>query len=139
MITRIWNALIVPKDDRSRKLLTEVKDLNGKECSFRPMDTIFGKIYILMGVLSCTTEKHLLLDDMVLGGTRMTTWNNNTKLANHTDMVMVVLTGKHSVYIFLIFVTCLKNNFLIKQKCIVTSGFESSISTNHFMDGPHRK
>ena len=28
----------------------------------------------------------------------MTNWNNNTKLANHTDMVKVVLTGKeHSV------------------------------------------
>ena len=31
---------------------------------------------------------------MVLEAARMTKWNNNTNLANHTDMVKVVLTGK---------------------------------------------
>ena len=35
-ITRIGNALLVPKDDRTRKLLTEMKYLNGKTCSFQP-------------------------------------------------------------------------------------------------------
>ena len=34
-ITWTWNALLVPNDDRSRKLLVEVKDFNGKECSLR--------------------------------------------------------------------------------------------------------
>ena len=93
-ITRTGNALFVPKDDRSRKLLTEVKDLNGKECSFPPMDTMFKKTYILMGVPSYITEELLLQDGMVLEDTRMTNWNNNTKLANRTDMVKVALTSK---------------------------------------------
>ena len=35
-ITRTGNALLVPKDDRSRKLLTEVKDLNGKSAPSDP-------------------------------------------------------------------------------------------------------
>ena len=62
------------------------------------MDTMFKKTYILMGVPSCITEELLLQDDMVLEATRMTQWNNNTKLANHTVMEKVVLTGKeHSV------------------------------------------
>ena len=65
-ITRTGNALLAPKDDRSRKLLTEVKDLKGKQCSFRPMDTMFRKTYILMEVPSCITEELLLQDDMVL-------------------------------------------------------------------------
>ena len=82
-ITRTGNALLVPKDERSRKLLTEV----GKECSFQPMNTMFRETYILMGVPSCITEELLLQDDMVLEATWMTKWNNNRKLANHTDMV----------------------------------------------------
>ena len=36
----------------------------------------------------------LLHDDMVPEATRMTKWNNNTKLENHADMVYVVMTGK---------------------------------------------
>ena len=31
--------------------------------------------------------------------------------------------------IFLILVTCLKNNFIIKQKCIVTSDFKGAMSS----------
>ena len=92
-ITRTGNALLVPKEERSRKLLTEVKDLNRKELSFRPMYTIFRKTYILMGVPSCIKEERLPQDDMVLEDTPMTKWND-TKLANHTEMVKVVLTGK---------------------------------------------
>ena len=73
------------------KLLTELKDING--CSFRPMGTIFRKTYTLMGVPSCISEELLIQDDMVLEATRMTK-RNNTKLANLTDMVKLVLTGK---------------------------------------------
>ena len=47
-----------------------------------------------MGVPSCITEELLLQDDIVIETTRMIKWNNNTKLANHTYMVTVVLTGK---------------------------------------------
>ena len=94
MITRTGNALFVLKNDRSRKLMTEMKGFNGKECSFRPIDTISMKTYILMGVPICTTEELILQDDVVLEATRMTKWNNKTKLENHTEIVKVVLTGK---------------------------------------------
>ena len=77
-----------------KETFDEVKDLNGKECSFQHMDTIFRKTYILMGVPFCIREELLIQDDMVLEARRMTKWNNNTKLANHTDMVKVVLTRK---------------------------------------------
>ena len=63
-ITQTGNALLVLKDDQSRKLLTEVMDLSEKECSFRPMDTMFRKIYIL--------HNGELQDDMVLEAIRMT-------------------------------------------------------------------
>ena len=49
---------------------------------------------MLMRVSSCITEELLIQDDMVLEATRMTKWNSKTKLANHTDMVKVNLTGK---------------------------------------------
>ena len=52
------------------------------------------KTYILMGVPSCITEELPQQDDMVLEATRMTKWNNNITLANHTDIVKVVLKGK---------------------------------------------
>ena len=55
-IRRTDNTLLFTKDYRSRKVLTEVKDLNGKEYSFQPMDTMFKKTYILMGVPSCITD-----------------------------------------------------------------------------------
>ena len=44
-----------------------------------------------MGVPFCITEELLLHDD--IEATRMTKWNNNTKLANHTDMVKVIFEG----------------------------------------------
>ena len=56
---------------------------------------MFRKTYIWMGVPSCITEELLLQDyNIVLEATRMTKWNNNSKLANHTDMVKVVLIGE---------------------------------------------
>ena len=93
-LTRTGNALLVPKDNRSQKLLMEVKSINGKECSFQPVGTTFRKTYIMMGVPSCITEKLLLQDEEVLEVSRMTKWMKKTHATTTTDMMKVVLSGK---------------------------------------------
>ena len=38
------SAILITKDDRSRKLLAELKTLNGKECSFRSLGNQPGRL-----------------------------------------------------------------------------------------------
>ena len=92
-LTRTGNALLVSKDNRSQKLLMEVKSINGKECSFQPAETTFRKIYIMMGVPSCITEELLLQDEEVLEASGMTKWMK-TQTTTPTDIMKVVLSGK---------------------------------------------
>ena len=87
------NAILIAKDDRSRKLLTELKAINGKECSFRPLGNQTRKAYIMMGVPSCVSEL-LQQDKDVLEASRMTKWNSDKQKSEPTNMVNVVLVGK---------------------------------------------
>ena len=49
-------AILISKDDRSRILLAELKAINGKECSFRPLGNQTRKVYIMIGVPSCVVQ-----------------------------------------------------------------------------------
>ena len=94
------SALLITKDDRSRKLLTDLKTINGKECSFRPLGNQARKAYIMMGVLSCVTEELLQQNKEVLEASRMTKWHTEKQQAEPTHMVKVVLVGKqHPSYL----------------------------------------
>ena len=88
------NAILITKDDQSRKLLTDLKTINGRDCSFRTLDNQARKAYIMMGVPSCVTEELLRQDKEVLEAFRMTKWNTDTQQAETTNMVKVVLVGK---------------------------------------------
>ena len=66
------NAILITKDDRSRKLLTDLKTINGRDCSCRTLDNPDRKVYIMMGVPSCVTEELLRQDKEVLEASRMT-------------------------------------------------------------------
>ena len=88
------NAILITKDDRSRELLTDIKTINGRDCSFRTLDNQTRKAYIMMGVPSCVTEELIRQDKEVLEASRMTKWNTDTQQAETTNMVKVVLVGK---------------------------------------------
>ena len=88
------SALLITKDDRSRYHLAERKNINGKECSFRPLGNQARKAYILMGVPSCVIEELLQQDKEILEASRMTKWNTEKQQAEPTNMVKIVLVGK---------------------------------------------
>ena len=88
------NAILIAKDDRSRILLAELKAINRKECSFRPLGNQTRKAYIMMGVPSCVTEELLKQDNEVLEASRMTKWNTEKQKSELTNMIRVVLVGK---------------------------------------------
>ena len=43
------SAILITKDDRTRKLLTDLKEINAKDCAFRPLMNQAKKAYIMMG------------------------------------------------------------------------------------------
>ena len=88
------SAILITKDDRSRNLLTDLKNINGKECAFRPLGNQAKKAYILMGVPTCVTEELLLQDKEVIEASRMTKWNTEKQQAEPTNLVKIVLVGK---------------------------------------------
>ena len=88
------SVILITKDDRSTKLLAELKTINGKECSFCPLGHQARKAYIMMGVPSCVTDKLLQQDKEVLEASRMTKWNSEKQMAEPTNMVKIVLMGK---------------------------------------------
>ena len=88
------SAILITRDNRSRKLLAELKTLNGKECSFRSLGNQARKAYIMMGVPSCVTEELLQQDKEVFVASRMTKWNTEKKQAEPTNMMKIVLVGK---------------------------------------------
>ena len=69
------SAILITKDDRSRNLLIDLKNINRKECAFRPLGSQAKNAYILMGVPTCMTEELLLQDKEVMEASRMTKWN----------------------------------------------------------------
>ena len=69
------SAVLITKDYRPRKLLADLKTINGKECSFRPLVQQAKKAYIMMGVPSCVTDELLQQDKEALEASRMTKWN----------------------------------------------------------------
>ena len=73
---------------------TELKNINGKECSFRPLGNHARKAYILMGVATCVTKELLLKNKEVLEASRMTKWNTEKQQAEPTNMVKIILVGK---------------------------------------------
>ena len=90
----VGSAILITKYDRSRNLLTDLKNINGKECSFRPLGNQAKKAYILMGVPTCVTEELLLQDKEVLKAFRMTKWNTEKQQAEPTNLVKIVPVGK---------------------------------------------
>ena len=88
------NAQLFTKDERSRVLLVGLRTIDGKACSFRPLESGPRRTYILMGVPSCITEQLLMQDEEVLEAERMTRWDPTAKLAKPTDMMKVTLSGK---------------------------------------------
>ena len=88
-LTRTGNALLVHKDNRSQKLLMEVKSINGKECSFQPAETTFRKTYIMYNGRTAITRR---------GGTRglQNHKMDEGETDDHNDghMMKVVLSGK---------------------------------------------
>ena len=87
-------AQLFTKDERSRALLSDIKSLNGKSVSFRPLESGPRRTYIMMRVPSCVTPQLLLQDDLVLEAERMTRWDTVAKVAVPTDMMKVTLSGK---------------------------------------------
>ena len=69
------NAMLIANDERSKILLTDLKAINGKECSFRPLWTKSRKTYIMMEVPPCVTEELPQQDRKVLEVSRMTKLN----------------------------------------------------------------
>ena len=88
------SAILITKDDRTTKLLSDLKTINGKDCSFRPLGNQARMTYIMMGVPSCVTIELLLQDKDVLEASRMTKWNIEKQQAEPTSMVNIVLVGK---------------------------------------------
>ena len=88
------NAILITKDDRTRKLLADFKEVNGKDCAFGPLGNRAKKAYIMMGVPACVTEELLLQDKEVIEASRMTKWNTEKKKAEPTNLVKIVLAGK---------------------------------------------
>ena len=88
-LTRTGNALLFPKDNRSQKLLMEVKSINGKECSLQPAETTFRKTYIMMGVPQGAITKTSAIKTAIV--------------QDDLDIVMIQDTRyKHRLVIFLI-------------------------------------
>ena len=54
------SAILITKDDRTTTLLSNLKTINGKDCSFRPLGNQARRAYIMMGVPSCVTVELLL-------------------------------------------------------------------------------
>ena len=88
------SAILITKDDRTRKLLTDLKKINAKDCAFRPLMNQAKNAYIMMGVPACVTEELLLQDKEVFEAARMTKWNTEKKQAKPTNLVKIVLAGK---------------------------------------------
>ena len=86
-ISGAGNAILITKDDRSRNLLAELKTINGKEYSFRPLGNQTRKAYMMMEVPSCVTEELLQQDKEVLEASRMTKWNSEKQKSEPTNMV----------------------------------------------------
>ena len=63
------------KDEMSRALLAGLRTLNGKPCSFLPLESGPRRTYILMGVSRCITTQLLLQDEQVQDAERMTRWD----------------------------------------------------------------